>query len=81
MTHLLLQFMFAIMSFDNVQHVDETIINHSFQYVEINDITNEFDNYANLRSTIEICYAINDTQKQIDDCSNYAYIRATTTHV
>ena len=82
MITLLMQFVVAIaISFSNSTIVHENAnVELTFHYVEINDITNATNNFENLRSTIEICYAINDTQKQIDDCANYAYVRATTIH-
>lgn len=83
MITLLMQFVVAIaISFSNTTTiVDEYEYELSFHYVEINDITNANNEFENMRSTIEICYAINDTQKQIDDCANYAFVRATTTHI
>lgn len=52
----------------------------SFRYVEINDITNANNEFENMRSTIEICYAINYTRDKQNECASYAFIRATTIH-
>lgn len=81
MTTFLMQFIVAIaISFSNTNIVDDYEYELSFRYVEIHDITNANNEFENMRSTIEICYAINDTQKQIDECTNYAFVRATTIH-
>lgn len=71
----MLIFIFTIMFAQSIAQNDT-----NFRYVELHDITIAYNNYENLRNTIEICYAINDTQTQRDDCSNYALLRATTIH-
>lgn len=73
---MMIQFIFAIAialfaHYANVENVVETqTIQRNFYYIELHDNT-RYDS-REFNSTYETCYAINDTQRQIDECVQFA---------
>lgn len=71
---------FAIMP--STVDVNNDIVNEDttdvrdFSFIEYGDITNPANNYNDLRYSVDKCYDINETQKQIDECVNYLVLGA-----